>query len=409
MTMTRLRSSSTVFAWWLCGVLGLLLGAVAPAHAADAERPPSAISALDVKLVPGAPASLGESGAPLVQGGGAPNETIEYYTHDAIGSVRMVFDPAGNVIGQATYSPFGQEIAGTMGMPSQRFTGQERDHEAQLDYFNSRSYQYRTGRFSSVDPIFAGSAADPQSWNRYSYVSNNPLAFVDPSGAQQTTPLLRFTDSTTVTGAGSIAPVDGGSGTRGGSLPAGGGQLGQGGERSRATPSRRSNSKGPTAPGTTCPGDPSCKIIAFGPGAPPVSVTPEEFDNWAESQEDALISTTTTLATDGAFALLGKLMPFSFFGRSALTLDEIYANPKLLGGTSPDQVLRALGNNIPPTWRAEALRQGKKGGEGWVLREYTQRGNETGRMLRWHPGGGHHGIHPYWRVVTHNMSLGPFF
>ena len=36
-------------------------------------------------------------------------------------------------------------------------------------------------RFLSVDPV-SGSPGHPQSWNRYSYVSNNPLAFVDPDG-----------------------------------------------------------------------------------------------------------------------------------------------------------------------------------------------------------------------------------
>lgn len=171
---------------WITGLLCALLLAIAPLSAAAAdERPdrgPGAVDvpALDAKVVPGAPDSLG---AEVVQAGGSPNEEIEYYAYDAIGSVRMVFDAAGTVVGQATYNPFGTEIAGTSGMPAQRFTGQARDHEAGLDYFNARSYMYRAGRFSTPDPL-SGKIGSPQSWNRYAYSLNNGLSFTDPSGLQ---------------------------------------------------------------------------------------------------------------------------------------------------------------------------------------------------------------------------------
>jgi hypothetical protein len=39
------------------------------------------------------------------------------------------------------------------------------------------------GRFTSPDPLLAsGRVGDPQSWNRYTYVRNNPLALIDPTG-----------------------------------------------------------------------------------------------------------------------------------------------------------------------------------------------------------------------------------
>jgi RHS repeat-associated protein len=64
----------------------------------------------------------------------------------------------------------------------QQFTGQERD-DTGLDFFQARYFTSAQGRFASVDPGNAGaSLGDPQSWNAYSYVSNSPLAYTDPSG-----------------------------------------------------------------------------------------------------------------------------------------------------------------------------------------------------------------------------------
>lgn len=64
-----------------------------------------------------------------------------------------------------------------------RSTGKERDSETGLDYFGARYYGSTMGRFTSPD-LFANDThpADPQSWNLYAYVRNNPLRYVDPSG-----------------------------------------------------------------------------------------------------------------------------------------------------------------------------------------------------------------------------------
>jgi RHS repeat-associated protein len=62
-------------------------------------------------------------------------------------------------------------------------TSKERDAETGLDYFGARYYSGAQGRFLSVDPLMASAdSIEPQSWNRYSYVSNNPLRFVDDEG-----------------------------------------------------------------------------------------------------------------------------------------------------------------------------------------------------------------------------------
>ena len=63
-------------------------------------------------------------------------------------------------------------------------TGKERDSESGLDYFGARYYGSSMGRFMSPDPMGNSVAdfANPQSWNMYAYVLNNPLKYVYPTG-----------------------------------------------------------------------------------------------------------------------------------------------------------------------------------------------------------------------------------
>jgi RHS repeat-associated protein len=107
-------------------------------------------------------------------------DVVEYYGTDAIGSVRIVFDASGNIVGRMDYGPFGEQLSPSI-MGQKSFAGLFRDGEAGLDYAQARSFQVRTGRFSAPDPVYAG-LFDPQTWNRYSYALNNPLTFIDPSG-----------------------------------------------------------------------------------------------------------------------------------------------------------------------------------------------------------------------------------
>ena len=78
-----------------------------------------------------------------------------------------------------------------------RCTGKERDTESGLDNFGKRYYGSSLGRFMSVDPHdfvvsdarnpkkFRSDLLDPQGWNRYAYVTNNPLKFADWEGLEK--------------------------------------------------------------------------------------------------------------------------------------------------------------------------------------------------------------------------------
>jgi RHS repeat-associated protein len=124
---------------------------------------------------------------------GSPCTTC-YLSYDYLGSVRLVTDQNANVVARHEYLPFGEALDGWAGRTgsgwgtfdnvNQRFTGQERDSETNLDFFQARYFGAALGRFTSPDPENAGAdVTNPQSWNGYSYVANNPLNSIDPSGA----------------------------------------------------------------------------------------------------------------------------------------------------------------------------------------------------------------------------------
>jgi RHS repeat-associated protein len=123
--------------------------------------------------------------------------TTSYMTTDHLGSPRVITDKNGQVISRRDFMPFGEEIYagvggrntnqkyGTYGSDNirKRYTGYEKDDETQLDFAEARMYQNKHGRFTAVDPLMASlSPLNPQTFNRYSYVHNNPINDTDPSG-----------------------------------------------------------------------------------------------------------------------------------------------------------------------------------------------------------------------------------
>lgn len=120
-----------------------------------------------------------------------------YLTTDHLGSPRVITDADGEVIARRDFMPFGEELGVGVGPRTeplkysltntdnirQRFTGYQKDDETQLDFAEARMYQNKHGRFTAVDPLLASaSAADPQTFNRYTYTGNNPINRTDPSG-----------------------------------------------------------------------------------------------------------------------------------------------------------------------------------------------------------------------------------
>ncbi|MDC0747778.1 FG-GAP-like repeat-containing protein [Polyangium mundeleinium] len=123
--------------------------------------------------------------------------TSTLYLHvDNLGSIDVVTNGAGSQHERRSYDPFGARRNPAWGAsgpwsPSASttigFTGHEADDELGLVHMRGRVYDPTFGRFLTMDPIVSR-PLDGQNWNPYAYVLNNPLAYVDPSGFEQTTP-----------------------------------------------------------------------------------------------------------------------------------------------------------------------------------------------------------------------------
>jgi RHS repeat-associated protein len=116
-----------------------------------------------------------------------PGNAVKIGTPDHLGSVREWTDLNGNLVVDGThdYTPFGTDLYYGEQRDGQRqqFTGHERDNETGLDFAQARFYANVQGRFTSPDMPLADQIEDnPQSWNLYVYVRNNPLIYRDPSG-----------------------------------------------------------------------------------------------------------------------------------------------------------------------------------------------------------------------------------
>jgi RHS repeat-associated protein len=112
------------------------------------------------------------------------NVSPHFRLTDWLGTTRAQTNNAGTAELTCQSLPFGDTSAQCAPATEQFFTGQERDSESGNDYFQARHYSSYVGRFLSPDPsgLLVTKPTNPQSWNLYAYVMNNPLTLTDPSG-----------------------------------------------------------------------------------------------------------------------------------------------------------------------------------------------------------------------------------
>jgi len=109
-----------------------------------------------------------------------------WFHHDAQGSIKFFTDEAGKKISQIDYFPFGNERARN-GSPALRtFALHDYDPDIDLIYMGHRWYAPKMGRFLTPDPLYLyqpeKSEGEPVKLSLYTYVGNNPVNNIDPTG-----------------------------------------------------------------------------------------------------------------------------------------------------------------------------------------------------------------------------------
>ncbi|MCV6622749.1 MAG: discoidin domain-containing protein [Cellvibrionaceae bacterium] len=142
-------------------------------------------------------------------------KSTEHYLHkDHLGSIDVITDASGNVAQEMSFDAWGArrnavdwnnlDLAATVAefgafkvtsidfssvsveptagpITNRGYTGHEMLDDVGIIHMNGRIYDARLGRFLQADSIIQA-PGNTQSYNRYSYVVNNPLKYTDPSG-----------------------------------------------------------------------------------------------------------------------------------------------------------------------------------------------------------------------------------
>jgi RHS repeat-associated protein len=123
----------------------------------------------------------------VTRGGNEPG--IKFINVDHLGSTETITNDSGVVVEKRSFDAFGARRNPQWGAPGgafpsktkKGFTGHEEEDEFGLVNMKGRLYDPRIARFTTTDPVIAN-VYNGQSFAAYSYVRNNPLAFIDPTG-----------------------------------------------------------------------------------------------------------------------------------------------------------------------------------------------------------------------------------
>lgn len=116
-----------------------------------------------------------------------------YYLTNGHGDVMEMRNSSGGVVNKYKYTIWGSVthvVPETVPNPF-KYSGEFWDDTTGLQYLRARWYDPSMGRFINKD-TYEGDMTNPLSLNLYTYVSNNPLRFADPSGHMAVPKLNEF-------------------------------------------------------------------------------------------------------------------------------------------------------------------------------------------------------------------------
>ncbi|MCP4657328.1 MAG: RHS repeat protein, partial [bacterium] len=105
----------------------------------------------------------------------------EYQHTDGLGTIRLETDASGSVVRRHAYRAFGEPVAPSGLDDGYLFTGEPYDADLGIAYHRARWLDPAVGRFISRDP-FPGVVRRPGTLHRYTYVQNDPVNRIDPTG-----------------------------------------------------------------------------------------------------------------------------------------------------------------------------------------------------------------------------------
>jgi RHS repeat-associated protein len=333
-----------------------------------------------------------------ISGDPDPERNGLFYIHtDHLGSTSLLSYGQGHEdVGEevpgsrAAHLPFGEyRVEPAAGLSDRGFTGHRALGGLGLVHMKARFYLPGVGRFLSADTLIPDPLS-PQSLNRFAYVLNNPLKFVDPTGH------VMESD-----GGGGLPPEEPPEQPPAGSDPAV--------YREWLVAQIRWYLYHPPDR-DSCP---NCvTLVALNEGL-------EEVDTWlaAHPQQGTLKDVAGQFLAENLEAVVpvGMVIGAGAADELAAFADEFFTNPSkfINSNTRPSDIQGHIDDLLATGhWEMDTLGRGSQQGEGMMLREITPSGNYTGRVIQWHPGGGHHGPQPYWKISSPQggtIRIGPQF